>query len=288
MQFNMQSRVWSEYHVTSARSFYDGDDVWTVAQESVDGDLVPMEPYFVTQRLPNESDTVFALTVPFTPGGQQNRQNMTAWMAGTANDAGDTDLRLYRYPRQITVYGPRQIQALINQDPEISEQITLWNQSGSEVVQGNLLVIPVNDAMLYVQPMYLQAAGSNAAAPRLARVIVATNSEVVMAPSLGEAIGMLNGGQGEQTAAPSTNIPGDVAPGEGASSAAGAPADLAGMSEQQLVDEAVATFDRGQAALQQGDWATYGEEQARLEEILRLLSGSGETPPSATPASGTE
>ncbi len=281
MQFNIQSRVWSEYHVASARSFYDGDDVWTVAQESIDGDVKPIEPYFVTQRLPNESDTVFALTVPFTPGGQQNRQNMTAWMAGTADAEGDTDLRLYRYPRQITVYGPRQIEALINQDPDISEQITLWNQSGSEVIQGNLLVIPVNDAMLYVQPMYLQASASNAAAPRLARVIVATNSEVVMAPSLGEAIGMLNGGQGEQPSAPVPNAPQQPAAGGGALP------DLAGMSEQQLVDEAVVTFDRGQEALQQGDWATYGEQQARLEAILSQLSGGeGATPPAATPASG--
>jgi uncharacterized membrane protein (UPF0182 family) len=288
MQFTMQSRVWSEYHVDSARRFYDGDDVWTIAQESIGGDLQPMEPYFVTQDLPNETETVFALTVPFTPGGQQNRQNMTAWMAGTAGTDGNTDLRLYRYPRQTTVFGPRQIEAQINQDPDISAQITLWNQSGSEVIQGNLLVIPVNDAMLYVQPMYLQAAASNATAPRLVGVIVATNRQVVMAPTLAEAMDLLN--------TPGTSVVTNELPAEAAQEPAEtgqqgqrpqAPADLAGMSQDQLVQEAVATFDRGQAALQDGDWTTYGEAQARLETILNLLDRMQGSIPAATPAPGS-
>ncbi len=285
LQFTMQSKVWSEYHVDSARRFYDGDDVWTIAQESLDGDLVPLEPYFVTQQLPNEDETVFALTVPFTPGGQQNRQNMTAWMAGTASPTGDTDLRLYRYPRQVTVFGPRQIEAQINQDPEIAEQITLWNQMGSEVIQGNLLVIPVNDAMLYVQPVYLQAAASNATAPRLVGVIVATNNQVVMAPTLAEAMDLLNT-PGESVVV-SDQVPGQEPqqpPAEQQQPPVEAPADLAGMSQDQLVQEAVTTFDRGQAALADGDWTAYGEAQDRLDTILNLLAGSGATP-AATPAS---
>ena len=285
LQFTMQSQVWSEYHVDSARRFYDGDDVWTIAQESLDGELVPLEPYFVTQQLPNEDETVFALTVPFTPGGQQNRQNMTAWMAGTAGTDGETDLRLYRYPRQVTVFGPRQIEAQINQDPEIAEQITLWNQMGSEVIQGNLLVIPVNDAMLYVQPVYLQAAGSNATAPRLVGVIVATNNQVVMAPSLAEAMDLLNT-PGESVVV-ADQVPGQEPQQPPAEPPVDAPADLAGMSQDQLVQEAVATFDRGQAALENGDWAAYGEAQARLEAVLNLLAGTGAGTPVATPAPGS-
>lgn len=276
VQFNVQSQVWAEYHVETARSFYDGDDVWTVAEESLNDELVPMEPFFVTQQLPNETETVFALTVPFTPGGQQNRQNMTAWMAGTSGVNGDTDLRLYRYPRQITIFGPRQIDAQINQDPEISEQITLWNQGGSEVIQGNLLVIPVNDALLYVQPIYLQATDSTASAPRLERVIVATNTEVVMAPTLAGAMDLLSGGAADTTdpdravvdapvAGDVTDAPTDTPPGV-------VPGDLTALPESELLNEAVATFDRGQAALADGDWATYGEEQERLEAILNLLA----------------
>ncbi|HEV2128477.1 MAG TPA: UPF0182 family protein [Thermomicrobiales bacterium] len=288
MQFTMQARVWSEYHVESARSFYDGDDVWSIAEESVGGDLRPMEPFFVTQRLPNEAETVFALTVPFTPAGQQARQNMTAWMAGTAAADGDTDLRLYRFPRQVTVYGPRQIEAQINQSPEISEQITLWNQSGSEVIQGNLLVIPVDNAMLYVQPMYLQASESSAAAPRLARVIVAANNQVVMAPTLGEAIDSLrvpedNVVEAGDASAVVAEIEADVGP-QAPTQPSVSLADLAGMSEDRLLDEAVAAFDRGQEALANGDWSAYGEEQTRLEAILDLLAG--EASPPATPEAG--
>jgi uncharacterized membrane protein (UPF0182 family) len=282
MQFNMQSRVWAEYHVDSARRFYDGDDVWTIAQESVEGDLKAIEPYFVTQRLPNEQDTVFALAVPFTPGGQQNRQNMTAWMAGTSGTDGDTVLRLYRYPRQTTVFGPRQIEAQINQDPDISEQITLWNQSGSEVITGNLLVIPINDAMLYVQPMYLQAAASNATAPRLVGVIVATKNQVVMAPTLAEAIDLLNA-PGETTTTSNDTVPNIQPPQPPETSRPVPAADLVGMSPEQLVSEAVATFDRSQAALSDGDWATYGEEQARLEAILNLLAEQEGATPTASP-----
>ncbi|MDQ4045273.1 MAG: UPF0182 family protein [Chloroflexota bacterium] len=277
MQFTMQARVWSEYHVDSARSFYDGDDVWSIAEESIGGDLRSMEPFFVTQRLPGETETVFALTVPFTPAGQQARQNMTAWMAGTAAADGDTDLRLYRFPRQVTVYGPRQIEAQINQAPEISEQITLWNQGGSEVIQGNLLVIPVDNAMLYVQPMYLQASESSAAAPRLARVIVAANDQVVMAPTLSEAIDSLRvpeNGLADTVDAPAVvaEVEADTEPQPPTQPSVSA-ADLAGMSEDRLLEEAVEAFDRGQEALANGDWAAYGEEQARLEAILDMLAG---------------
>jgi uncharacterized membrane protein (UPF0182 family) len=287
-QFVTQSEVWSNYHMDDARTWYDGDDKWTIAEEEQGGEIAPMEPFFVTQTLPNETETEFALTVPFTPGGNQTRQNMTAWFAGTADASGDTRLRLYRYPRQVTVYGPRQIEAQINQDPDISQQITLWSQGGSQVIQGNMLVIPVNDAMLYVQPLYLQAAGSNASAPRLARVIVATNQKVVMRPTLPEAIAALGDtsaqsvdqiepepeaaveqAAGTQPTSPSaTPLP----------STAGGQSDLSGMTRDQLAAEALATYDRAETALQNGDWATYGAEQERLRQILELLNQGQATP----------
>ncbi|MEJ7902158.1 MAG: UPF0182 family protein, partial [Thermomicrobiales bacterium] len=115
-QFRTQSEVWSTYHVNTTRSLYDGDDQWIVAQEELNGVTQTVEPYFVTQELPNETGTEFALTVPFTPGGGQTRQNMTAWFAGTADETGQTRLRQYRYPRQVTVFGPMQIDAQIDQD----------------------------------------------------------------------------------------------------------------------------------------------------------------------------
>ncbi len=286
-QFDLQSSVWSTYHVDDPRSFYDGDDRWTVAEEELDGNVQRMESFFVNQTLPNESSTEFALTIPFTPGGGQTRQNMTAWFAGTADEQGTTRLRQYRYPRQVTVFGPRQIEAQINQDPDISQQITLWNQSGTEVIRGNMLVIPVNDAMLYVQPLYLQARESTAAAPKLVRVIAASNERVVMRPTLPDAIAAL----GNPDAAAVDLIeaaPADLAEAAPAGQpAAEAPAavapPMAGMTQQNLANEALATYQRGQTALASGDWATYGQEQERLQQLLQQLSGAGATPV-ATPA----
>jgi hypothetical protein len=285
-QFRLQSEVWSTYHVSSPRSLYDGDDQWIVAEEEIDGATQTVEPYFVTQALPNETEVEFALTVPFTPGGGQSRQNMTAWFAGTADETGQTRLRQYRYPRQVTVFGPMQIDAQIDQDPEISAQITLCNQSGTEVIRGNMLVIPVNDAMLYIQPLYLQSRDSSAATPRLVRVIAATNQQVVMRESLAEAIAAL----GEEDAASVDQIeevPEEVAevppdPGTTPQEPVALPStgDLAGMTEAELANEALAAWDRSQTALQQGDWAAYGEEQERLGQVLEALAALG----TATPA----
>jgi len=295
-QFDLQSDVWSTYHVDSPRSFYDGDDQWTTAEEEVDGNIRRMESFFVTQTLPNETATEFALTIPFTPGGGQTaRQNMTAWFAGTADERGTTRLRQYRYPRQVTVFGPRQIEAQINQDPDISQQITLWNQSGTEVITGNMLVIPVNDAMLYVQPLYLQARGSTAAAPKLVRVIAATNERVVMRPTLTEAIAALASPDAaavdqiveappDLAEVPSTDQTSQPAQSQQPAAVAGqGGGELASLNQEQLVDEAVATYYRSEAALAAADWATYGQEQDRLRRILELLNGAAPGTPSATP-----
>jgi uncharacterized membrane protein (UPF0182 family) len=293
-QFRVQSEVWSTYHISTARSLYDGDDQWIVAQEEIDGAVQTIEPYFVTQALPNETTNEFALTVPFTPGGGQTRQNMTAWFAGTADASGQTRLRQYRYPRQVTVSGPMQIDAQIDQDPDISQQISLWNQSGTEVIRGNMLVIPVNDAMLYVQPLYLQSRDSAAAAPKLVRVIAATNDRVVMRPTLEEAIAALGDESAETVDEIESDVPDEVTdetPSEPTTqepetAPSGDNNDLAGMTEAELANEALAAWDRGQTALQAGDWAAYGEEQERLGLILEALAAAGgaSSVPSATPA----
>ena len=288
--FRTQSEVWSTYHVDDNRSLYDGDDQWIVAQEELNGVTQTVEPYFVNQELPNETETEFALTVPFTPGGGQSRQNMTAWFAGTTDETGQTRLRQYRYPRQVTVFGPMQIDAQIDQDPEISQQITLWNQSGTEVIRGNMLVIPVNDAMLYIQPLYLQSRDSTAAAPKLVRVIAATNQQVVMRPTLPEAIAALadpnaaSVGEIEDVPDEATEAPTDATvdqPDTGTPEAA-APAttgDLAGLTEGELANEALARYDRAQTALKAGDWTTYGEEQERLGQVLEELAAVQQATP---------
>lgn len=296
--FTRQSQVWSEYHMDDADTWYYGDNKWAVATDSSSESQQPMDPYFVNRRLPGSDEDVFALTIPFTPGGNQNRQNMTAWFAGTSDAGGNLALALYRYPRQAIVYGPNQVEAQVDQDAEISQQITLWNQGGSRVIRGTMLVIPVNNAVMYVQPLYLQAAGSNASAPELAAVIVSANDQVVMRPTLGEAINALRDPNAESVSnvenAPSqsgnTQQPSSsnqqatpVPQGTSAVDRSGLPSDLAAMSDAELAEEAQATLNRMDEAVRTNDLQTYNEQYQRLQLILGALSGSPITP-AATPA----
>ena len=194
--FDLQSQVFSAYHVTDPTAFYNGEDRWEIAAEPVETDgeaesvLRPMEAYYMTLPLPGESETGFKLIRPFTP---INRPNMTAWMAAQSDPLGNARLVVYRFPRQVTVFGPQQVEARINQDPEISSRFTLLGQSGSRVISGNLLVLPVEETVMYVQPVYLQATGTEGAPTELTYVIVATGEEVEMRPTLEEALAAITG-----------------------------------------------------------------------------------------------
>lgn len=258
--FDLQTEVFSAYHVTDPTAFYNGEDRWQIAQEDVEdrdtGETrtAAMEAYYMTLPLPGETETGFKLIRSFTP---INRQNMTAWMAAQSDDRGTTRLVVYRFPRQTTVFGPQQVEARINQDPEISSQITLLSQAGSRVIRGNLLVIPVDETVMYVQPMYLQATGTAGAPTELKFVIIATTQEVEMRPTLEEAL---------QAVA-------DADSSSGGSSTAGSGAAVTG-GAQPTIEDALAAFDRGQSALEQGDWAAYGEAQTELEQILESLTGN--------------
>jgi uncharacterized membrane protein (UPF0182 family) len=220
-----------------------------------------MVPYYVAQTLPEESSPEFALIRPFVPGGRTQRQNMTAWMAGRVAPDGSTSLVVYRFPRQETVFGPAQIEARINQEPDISAQISLWNQSGSKVVRGNLLVIPIGQSILYVQPLYLQASQTEGTLPELKRVIVASNEHVVMRETLPEALAVLTGGaQGQSPASP------------GNTGGTSTSASLEDPQVQDLVTRAVDAYTRGEQALASGDWTAYGAAQTELQQILDQLA----------------
>jgi uncharacterized membrane protein (UPF0182 family) len=221
----------------------------------------------MTLPLPDESDTGFKLIRPFTP---MNRPNMTAWMAGQADTRGDARLVVYRFPRQITVFGPQQVEARINQDPEISEQFTLLGQSGSRVISGNLLVIPVEETVMYVQPVYLQATGMAGAPTELTFVIVVTGEQVEMRPTLEEALAAVAGD--DAAAGPEAG----TANAEGATQPSTEPV-------AATVADALATYERGQRALGEGDWAAYGEAQAELERILQTLARTTGVPVTPEP-----
>ena len=273
--FDLQTEAFASYHVTDPRLFYDGEERWTVAQEQVGGQVQQMVPYYVTLTLPGEQAPGFTLIRPFTPGGRSTRQNMTAWIAARLDGpTGAPRLVAYQFPRQETVLGPRQIEARIDQDPEISAQISLWSQAGSEVIRGNLLVIPIGEGMLYVQPLYLRA-NSEAAFPELRRIIVATSAGVEMQPTLDQALAAVVAPGGADAVAVDPPEPSDE-PVAGGQPSTDTPSDLPG--------RALAAYERGQEALARGDWQAYGEAQTELEQILRQLAeGTDAVVAEATP-----
>ena len=277
--YDIQSRVYGFIHVDSPDAVYNGEDRWAIPGSLVSDELVEdqsgngeMPAYYVTVPLPGETEASFTLVRPFVPGGNAVRQNMTAWMAGRSDVNGALQLSVYSFPRQTNVFGPSQIEARIDQDPAISQQISLWNQSGSQVLRGNLSIIPVGETVLYVQPLFLRST-SGSSIPELRRVIVATNDSVFMAETLEAAIaGALSG-----AVSPITPDP-DGGPGAAA-------------TVPELVLQANDAYQRGQDALARGDWAAYGDAQDELGTILGQLEQlTGESIPApagspvATPA----
>ncbi|TAJ20309.1 MAG: UPF0182 family protein [Dehalococcoidia bacterium] len=191
--FKMQSQTYLRYHITDANVLFIGEDAWNIPTERFRDQEQPVEPYYVVMSLPRgdgkpEGKSEFVLIMPFTP---RQRQNTVAWLAGRSDGDLYGGLRGYRFPTEALVFGPAQIEARIDQNPGISAQLTLWNQSGSQVIRGNLLMIPVGSSFLFVEPIYLQA--ENSRLPELVRVVVANGNNVAMEKTLTEAIEVLLG-----------------------------------------------------------------------------------------------
>ena len=186
--------MYTRYHVTNAQVFYGSEDQWAIANEQVGEQKVVQQiaSYYVLVRLPGQQQEEYVLVRPFTPGGgTNNRQNMVAFLAGRSDGANYGKLVDYEFPRQLTVQGPQQVEARINQEPDISKEITLLDQAGSQVILGNFLIIPIENTLLYVEPLYVQAV--NSPFPELKRVIVASQNKVVMSSTLGDALTALVG-----------------------------------------------------------------------------------------------
>jgi uncharacterized membrane protein (UPF0182 family) len=220
-------------------------------------------------KLPGESRAEFIQMLPFTP---RRRDNLASWMVARSDPEHYGQLLVFEFPKQKQVFGPRQVVARINQDEVISPQITLWNQQGSEVIQGTLMVIPIEESLLYIRPLYLRAQAGRI--PELRRVIVAYQSHIVMDSSLDAALGRLFGGpltKPALTSGAAGTLGAPAAPeAPGAPVAPGAPA-APGTPGGDLASEARAAYDRAIAAQRAGDWAKYGEEIRRLGEILQRM-----------------
>lgn len=252
----LQANVLRTYHIQHPGLFYNQEDLWSVALEKFENDVRPMSPYYTVMKLPGETDAAeeFVLVLPITPAGSagNEKHNMIAWLAARSDGDNYGQLRLYHFPKDTVVQGPRQIDARIDQDTDISASLTLWSRTdGSNVVRGNLLVIPVGDTVLYVEPVYILAAGNDL--PELKRVIVATKDSIAMRPTLREALAAILG-----------RDPGQLTPG-------GPTAPDADATLQSLVAQLERTLQSSKQAQQSGDWAEYGKQQSYLEQLIKQL-----------------
>jgi uncharacterized membrane protein (UPF0182 family) len=252
--FQLQAQVYRAYHMDTPEVFYNREDLWQFPRQATGsddtGDAATMAPYYINIRLPGETRTEFVIMLPMVPS---QRENMIAWLAARSDPPNYGKLIVYEFPKDKLVYGPFQIEALINQNTEISQQISLWNQMGSRVIRGNLLVVPIGNSILYVTPLYLRA--QTGQLPELKRVIAVYGDHVVMEQTLPEALAAL-------FQAPSAT----PAPAPNTSTAATAP--LA----QSTARDALGHYDRAIAKLKAGDWSGFGSEFTALQPLLEQLS----------------
>jgi hypothetical protein len=263
--FELQAGVFATYHMQNPAVFYNKEDQWEVPAIEAGGRAERMEPYYTIMKLPGETQPEFISMLPFTP---RQKDNLAAWMVARSDGTNYGRLSVFQFPKQKVVFGPKQVVARINQDQVISPQITLWNQQGSEVIQGTLLVIPVEQSLLYIRPLYLRGTGGRI--PELKRVIVAYQNQIVMEETLDAAIARLFR-QGAPPPAPTR----PTAPAPAAGPAAGpAAAPPAGEGLDALAARARTHYQNAIQAQRDGDWARYGEELRRLGEVLDQMARS--------------
>jgi uncharacterized membrane protein (UPF0182 family) len=256
--FSIQANMYSLYHMTDPSVFYNKEDRWNIPQEIVGEKPEQVQPYYIIMQLPDEDEPEYILMLPFTPN---TKQNMVGWMCARSDGENYGKLKVYDFSKQELIYGPMQIESRIDQNSEVSEQMTLWSQKGSSVYRGNLIVIPIENSMLYVEPIYLQAEQSRI--PELRRVIVVYGDTVVMEPTLQGAFQKIFG-QGGQITPTEEEKPDDTAP-------------RVEETLDKIARQAKSYFDKAQNALKSGDWSAYGENIEQVGKSLeRLISRTGE------------
>jgi len=261
--FLIQAAIYGTYHMTDPAVFYNREDVWSFPRESYEDVTGPMQPYYVNMRLPGEKNAEYILMLPMVP---QGRDNMIAWLAARCDGADYGHLFEFAFSKDRLFYGPYQIQARINQNPDISKNLSLWNQMGSKVLLGNLLVIPIEDALLYVEPLYIRA--QNGQLPELTQVIASYSDRTVMGPDLKSTLEALF--KGESLPAPAITPGGPSAP---------AVATTVVTNAGTAAQTAAVHYDQALDALKRGDWKHFGEEMQLLGEALKAQpNASGSHP----------
>jgi hypothetical protein len=238
--FSIQADQYTTFHMTVPQVYYNREDLWVLPNETYDGKVAPMKPYYILMKLHGSDQLEYLLMTPFTP---QKRNNMISWMAARCDFPEYGKMLFYQLPKEKLIYGPMQIEAMIDQNTTISQQLSLWDQKGSKVIRGNLIAVPIENSFLYVVPVYLTAEGTDF--PQLKRVIVISGDKVAMEPTLDEAIQAVFGTQQPPTP---------------------------GQPPARTVEsgQARAEFDKAQKAMEQGDWGNFGKA---MDALKGLLSG---------------
>src|ERR1044071_1293881 len=250
--FVLQASVYGTYHMTDPEVFYNKEDLWSFPRERQRGENTIMQPYYTIMRLPEETREEFILMVPMVP---RNRDNMIAWLAARCDGVNYGKVIEFAFPKERLIYGPAQIEARIDQDTTISQQLSLWNQTGSRVIRGNLLAIPIDDTVLYVEPLYLSAESRQL--PELKRLIASTGDRVVMATDSQSLFSALF----SQEAKPPAVV----------TSTAGA-TPRGGQAPPGSTSEALQHYRRAMEALGKGDWRGLGAEMDSLQKALQAGS----------------
>ena len=252
--FQYQTELFQTYHMEQAQVFYNKEDMWEIPRlEKASSKKDPMMRHLI-MKLPGEEKEEFIFMVPYTP---RHKDNMSAWMVARNDGENYGKLVIYRFPKQKLIYGPKQINNRISQDPTISEQVSLWDQRGSEVISGNLFVIPIKESILYVQPLYLRAEGGKI--PELKRVIVAFENKISMEETLDEALSKIFGGKVETSTDTTSQNSTEVNTKNTE-------------TNKDLIQQANEHYTKAEQAQKNGDWALYGEEIKKLGEVLEKLN----------------
>jgi uncharacterized membrane protein (UPF0182 family) len=261
--FRIQAETFATYHMTQPSVYFNREDQWDIP--AIDETTarngrqpIPMEPYYTIMKLPGQAEPEFIEMLPYSP---HEREPLAAWLAARSDGEHYGRLEVFQFPKQKTIFGPRQVVARISQDQTISPQITLWNQQGSQVDWGTLMVIPVEESLLYVQPLYLRAA--NGKIPELTRVAVAYQEQIVMDRTLDAALERLFSTRGAPAATSTSAAPPESI---GPPSATTPPTGLS-----QMAAEARAHYERAVQAQRAGDWTKYGEELRLLGDLLARM-----------------
>jgi len=255
--FKIQSELYSIYHMENPQVFYNKEDLWNIPNENYAGSTIKMEPYYILSSLPDTKlqNLEYLLMMPFTPA---NKNNMIAWMAGRSDGENYGELVLYEFPKDTLVYGPSQIESRIDQDSQISQLLSLWGQRGSRVIRGNLIVLPVAQSILYIEPIYLQAETSEL--PELKRVVLGYGGDIVIDINLEGALEQIFGErEPKEVTSPEVQM-GEIMP-----------EDISG-----LISRAYEIYQEAQNYIKSGDWQNYGSKLDELQQVLEELNSMNE------------